>query len=62
MPAIYAALAQDTVRNEIIFGDVLSALEAKRSPVALTERRDHLGTCGPASSGSRATSSCCAVA
>ena len=42
MPAIYAALAQDDGRNEIIFDDVLSALEAKRSPVVLTERRDHL--------------------
>ena len=42
MPAIYAALAQDDARNEIIFDDVLSALEAKRSPVVLTERRDHL--------------------
>jgi superfamily II DNA or RNA helicase len=42
MPAIYAALAQDGARNEIIFDDVLSALEAKRSPVVLTERRDHL--------------------
>ena len=42
MPAIYAALAQDTARNALIFDDVLSALEAKRSPVVLTERRDHL--------------------
>ncbi len=42
MPAIYAALAQDAGRNELIFDDVLSALEAKRSPVVLTERRDHL--------------------
>ena len=42
MPAIYTALAQDDARNELIFDDVLSALEAKRSPVVLTERRDHL--------------------
>jgi len=42
MPAIYAALAQDGARNEVIFDDVLSALDAKRSPVVLTERRDHL--------------------
>jgi superfamily II DNA or RNA helicase len=40
--AVYAALAQDEARNDIIFDDVLSALEAKRSPVVLTERRDHL--------------------
>ena len=42
MPAIYTALAQDAARNELIFDDVLSALEAKRSPVVPTERRDHL--------------------
>jgi superfamily II DNA or RNA helicase len=40
--AIYAALAQDEARNDLIFDDVLKALEAKRSPVVLTERRDHL--------------------
>jgi superfamily II DNA or RNA helicase len=39
---VYAALAQDEVRNDLIFDDVLMALEAKRSPVLLTERRDHL--------------------
>ena len=42
MPAIYAAIAQDELRNNLIFDDVLKALEAKRSPVVLTERRDHL--------------------
>jgi superfamily II DNA or RNA helicase len=42
MPAVYAALAQDELRNDLIFDDVLKALEAKRSPVVLTERRDHL--------------------
>ncbi|WP_158817382.1 DEAD/DEAH box helicase family protein [Methylocapsa sp. S129] len=42
MPAIYAALAQDEARNDLIFDDVLKALEAKRSPVVLTERKDHL--------------------
>lgn len=42
MPAVYAALAQDEARNELIFDDVLKALEARRSPVVLTERRDHL--------------------
>ncbi|MBZ9603380.1 TOTE conflict system archaeo-eukaryotic primase domain-containing protein [Phyllobacterium chamaecytisi] len=42
MPAIYAALAQDRRRNELIFDDVLKSLEAKRSPVVLTERKDHL--------------------
>jgi superfamily II DNA or RNA helicase len=42
MPAVYAAIAQDELRNNLIFDDVLTALEAKRSPVVLTERRDHL--------------------
>ena len=42
IPAIYAALAQDGSRNDLIFGDVLKSLEAKRSPVVLTERKDHL--------------------
>jgi len=42
MPAIYAALAQDSGRNDLIFDDVLKSLEAKRSPVVLTERKDHL--------------------
>ncbi|MEI9983887.1 MAG: DEAD/DEAH box helicase [Aliidongia sp.] len=39
---VYAALAQDETRNDRIFDDVLKALEAKRSPVVLTERRSHL--------------------
>ena len=42
IPAIYAALAQDAARNDFIFDDVLKSLEAKRSPVVLTERKDHL--------------------
>jgi len=42
MPAIYAALAEDAGRNEQIFDDVLKSLEAKRSPIVLTERKDHL--------------------
>ena len=42
MPAIYAALAQDEGRNDLIFDDVLLALEQKRSPIVLTERKDHL--------------------
>lgn len=32
MPAIYAALAQDSGRNDLIFDDVLKSLEAKHSP------------------------------
>ena len=42
MPAIYAALAEDEARNDLIFDDVLKSLEAKRSPIILTERKDHL--------------------
>jgi superfamily II DNA or RNA helicase len=39
---IYAALACDQQRNDLIFNDVLLALEEKRSPVILTERIDHI--------------------
>jgi superfamily II DNA or RNA helicase len=42
MPAIYGALAVDEERNDLIFDDVLQALERKRSPIVLTERKDHL--------------------
>ena len=42
MPAIYSALAEDSARNDLIFDDVLKSLEAKRSPIVLTERKDHL--------------------
>lgn len=42
MPALYAALASDAARNDLIFDDVLRALEDRRSPLVLTERRDHL--------------------
>ncbi|MDE0418288.1 MAG: DEAD/DEAH box helicase family protein [bacterium] len=38
---IYAALAADDRRNDMIFDDVLQALEEGRSPILLTERRDH---------------------
>jgi superfamily II DNA or RNA helicase len=41
---LYAALAADTARNEIIVQDVLTAVETGRSPVVLTERREHLET------------------
>jgi superfamily II DNA or RNA helicase len=40
--ALYAALALDAARNELIFDDILAALEAGRSPVVITERKDHL--------------------
>ena len=38
---IYAALAADGDRNDMIFDDVLQALEAGRAPILLTERKDH---------------------
>ena len=39
---VYSAIVQDERRNDLIFDDVLLALEAKRSPIVLTERKDHL--------------------
>lgn len=44
MPVIYSALAKDEERNDLIFDDVLAALEAGRFPIVLTERRAHLET------------------
>ena len=38
---VYAALAADEDRNDMIFDDVLQALEAGRSPILLTQRKDH---------------------
>jgi superfamily II DNA or RNA helicase len=40
----YRLLACDAARNDMIFDDILSALEAGRSPVVITERKDHLQT------------------
>jgi len=34
-------LPEDAARNDMIFDDVLSALEAGRSPLVLTARKDH---------------------
>ncbi len=45
-PAItdfYAAIIADEKRNDLIFDDVLKALENKKSPVLITERKEHLG-------------------
>ena len=38
---VYAALIRDEERNGMIFDDVLTALEAGRSPILLTERKEH---------------------
>jgi len=39
---VFRAVAVDAARNDLIFDDILRALEAKRSPVVITERTDHL--------------------
>jgi superfamily II DNA or RNA helicase len=39
---LYAALARDEARNAIILNDVVRALDGGRSPILLTERKDHL--------------------
>ena len=38
---IYTAIEMDENRNALIFDDVLASLEARRSPIVLTERKDH---------------------
>jgi superfamily II DNA or RNA helicase len=39
---LYARVAADPARNELIVNDVLATLQARRSPLVLTERRDHV--------------------
>src|SRR5262249_7879677 len=39
---LYAALAADERRNQLILDDVIQALEEGRSPILLTERKEHL--------------------
>jgi superfamily II DNA or RNA helicase len=39
---IYRALAADAARNRLILDDVIAALEQGRSPILLTEHKDHL--------------------
>lgn len=39
---IYGALASDEGRNAQVIDDILSALESGRSPLVLTERKEHL--------------------
>lgn len=41
---VYAMLAEDDERNQMIVRDVIVAVEANRCPVLLTERREHLKT------------------
>lgn len=40
--ALYAELAADQSRNNLIFDDIVAALETGRSPLVITERKDHL--------------------
>jgi len=39
---VYRWLAEDSERNSLIIDDIISAIERRRSPIVLTERRDHL--------------------
>jgi len=39
---LYRLIAADEKRNQLILNDVIAALREGRSPVVLTERRDHL--------------------
>jgi superfamily II DNA or RNA helicase len=39
---LYAALAMDERRNQVILDDVVQAIREGRSPLLLTERKDHL--------------------
>ncbi len=39
---VYRALAVDDARNRLILDDVIAAVHEGRSPIVLTERRDHL--------------------
>jgi superfamily II DNA or RNA helicase len=39
---IYTALVNDEQRTDLIVADVVSAIEARRFPLLLTERKDHL--------------------
>ncbi|MCL4465483.1 MAG: DEAD/DEAH box helicase [Chloroflexi bacterium] len=41
---LYSMLAVDEDRNRMIVEDVVAAIKARRSPLLLTERRDHLET------------------
>lgn len=41
---IYEALTKDGIRNQLIVDDVVAAMNARRFPVLLTERREHADT------------------
>lgn len=39
---LYAAIANDEIRNQGIFDDVLKSLESGRNPILITERKNHV--------------------
>jgi len=43
---LYTALTNDENRNTLIIDDVISAVDRKRSPILLTERKEHLALLG----------------
>jgi superfamily II DNA or RNA helicase len=43
---LYAALTNDENRNNLIIDDVISTVDRKRSPILLTERKEHLALLG----------------
>jgi hypothetical protein len=45
IPALYAALAADDKRNDLIFDDVLTSLEVGRRPVILIHGMSPIGKC-----------------
>ncbi len=48
---LFAALARDAKRNILIIEDIVSTLKAGRSPLVITERRDHLESLASSLSG-----------
>ena len=59
---LYAALAANEKRNHRILDDVIRALEEGRSPILLTERKDHLDYFAARLRNSRVISSCSGAA
>ena len=58
-PGNLRALASDEARNRRILDDVIAAIEEGRSPILLTERKDHLEYFADRLRASCATSSFC---
>ena len=59
---LYAALAGDEARNELILNDIIAAVDEGRSPIVLDGAQGPPGVPGePLREASRVTSSCCRV-